>query len=81
MHKIFQNVFQKLGLSFLYTFGRFEPKLRLINVRKLKFSSFLIKRLDFRSPPTDNDGRVQSAYLGKLYIPQSLDMTLPQRGH
>ena len=47
MHKIFQNVFQKLGLSFLYTYGRFEPKLRRINVGKLKFSSFLIKRLDY----------------------------------
>ena len=47
MHKIFKNVFQKLGLSFLYTYGRFEPKLRKINVRKLKFSSFYIKRLDY----------------------------------
>ena len=45
MHKIFQNVFQKLGLSFLYTYGRFEAKLRIINVRKLKCSSFLNKRL------------------------------------
>ena len=49
MHKIFQNIFKKLGLLFLYTHGRFQPKLRRINVRKLKFSSFLIKRLDFRS--------------------------------
>ena len=49
MHKIFQNVFPKLGLSFLYTYGRFKPKLRGINVRKLKFSSFLIKRLDYKS--------------------------------
>ena len=51
MHKIFKNVFQKLGLSFLYTYtyGRFEPKLRRINVRKLKFSSLLIQRLDYIS--------------------------------
>ena len=48
MHKIVQNVFQKLGLSFLNTYVRFEPKLRRINVRKLKFSSFLIKRLDYK---------------------------------
>ena len=47
MHRISYNVFQKLGLSFLYTYGRFEPKLRGITAWKLIFSSFLIKRLDF----------------------------------
>ena len=47
MYKIFQNVFQKLGLSFVYTYGSFEPKLGKISVEKLKFSTFLIKRLDF----------------------------------
>ena len=47
MHKIFQNVFQKLGFSFLYTYGRFEPKLGIISVEELTFFSFLIKRLDY----------------------------------
>ena len=47
MHKIFQNVFQKLRLSFVYTYGRFEPKLRRISEGKLKVSTFLIKRLDY----------------------------------
>ena len=41
MHKIFQNVFKKIGLSF---YGRLEPKLRGISESKLKFSTFLIKR-------------------------------------
>ena len=47
MHKIFKNFFQKLELSFLYTYGRLEPKQRRISESKLKFSTFLIKRLDF----------------------------------
>ena len=31
----------------MYTYGRFEPKLRGITASELIFSSFLIKRLDF----------------------------------
>ena len=43
MVKIFQNVSQKTGLSFVYTYGRFEPKLRRISVEN---SNFLLSLLN-----------------------------------
>ena len=49
MNELFENGCQKLGLSFLFTYGRSEPKQRRISVEKLKFSTFLITGLDLSS--------------------------------
>ena len=38
---------QNLGSAFLYTYGRFHKKVWMISIYNVKFSCFLIKRLDF----------------------------------